>query len=81
MDSDCKKFVFDDDSPASAKPDSKAAWGYIFKGQAKKATAILRSVAGADHAVTLEFITLLIAKVLRTLKFQPRGLPRSLMAF
>lgn len=45
MDSNCKKYILGDDLPAIAKPNSKAAWGSIFKGQGKKAATFSRSVA------------------------------------
>jgi SAP domain len=58
MDSNCKKYFLGDDTTAVAKPNSKAAWGSIFKGQGKKAATVLRSVARADHAVPLKFISI-----------------------
>ncbi|KAF8509562.1 hypothetical protein JB92DRAFT_2945591 [Gautieria morchelliformis] len=56
MDSNCKKFVAGGDSPATSRLDSKAAWGSIFKGQAKKAATVL-------SAQDLEIPTTRIAKV------------------
>lgn len=76
MDSDCKKYIAGDDASGITKPDSKAAWGTIFKGQAKKVATVSRSVVRADNlfysssqiywsrsAQNLEIPTTRIAKV------------------
>lgn len=79
LDSNCKKFAIGDDIPGVAKPDSKVAWGSIFKGEWRRRPLFQGRLLRADHTVILEFITLLV-KMHRILKYQLRELPRSLMA-